>query len=287
MAELTFEEAINKENYTFKYRVLQQMSPRERMAWVKQHYVSIQKHILSRFQFLLDSDPSIITNAARFPYLKEAQAAALSMGRTEYKNLPFVHLFAFFGLGHESGSCHDVLFGEAKPVVLRGQTLAVLDMFASAPADLQYQVISELNACPLNANNPVYISYYRYDDLAKEKGRQVNQWITDCFTYADFFFQVVAFKEDIMNPHEEPRSFKDVAIGPSSLWWLSLVICPALDISADYFYRMDYSNIAVRPGKEMTVLEKLFLGFYLSATRDAQRNCRYLLASSMMKAKKE
>lgn len=277
MSELTFDATVHEPSYAFDFGVLRQFSPRELNAWLKDNYNQIQKTLIQRFSFLNSTFPDTIQTAARIPYLKDAYDAAVGIDFDNCESLPFVHLFALFGLARKTGSCHEVLFGEAKPVVLRGQTLSVLDLFVQAPEALQHQVISQLYDAPSHVTNPAYISYYRYDELAKEEGKQVNQWFVDYYSKAELFSQIVKFKEEALKPQDPLRSFR-----LTNLWWMALMVCPVLDLSADFLFREDYSNIAVRPDREISDYEKLFLGGYLSASRDAQRNCRYALAYEKM-----
>lgn len=265
------------DSFTFDFSLLQQFSSKELTKWLTDNYTPIRKHIMARFKQIYNSNPKLVAEASRFPYLKEAHRAAMGMDFEEYRMQPFVHLFALFGLAQLNGSCHEVLFGEKKPVILRGQTLSVLDAFLAAPKALQIQLISQLYATPSNVDNPVYISYYRYADLAKEEGSHVNHWFMQFYASSELFAPLAAFQEDAMKPQEEICSFKRIPTGPSSLWWMALLVCPCMDISLDYLVREDYSSVAVRPDRELTELEWVFLSAYLSASREGQRNCRYVL----------
>ena len=233
---------------------------------------------------MLETNPAIISNAARFPYLKDAYHAAFNVGLDNYSQVPFVHFITLYGLARENGSCHDVLFGETKPVELRGQVRGVLKAFMNLPINSKALILSDLCSNPSYLTNPVYLSHRRYDALAKEEGCQLNQWFINYSTTPDRFRQTISFTAVNIPFEDHLDSRRSISFGASSLWWMAFLVCPKLDISVDYLYRLDYSNIALLDNHQLADLEHIFLGSYLSADENRQINCRRLIATFNMDA---
>lgn len=273
--ELTFENSINPTNYTFNYSVLQQYNAQELALWFKSNYSQIQNHLLSRFRFLLNENPSIMYQPTKERYLSKAVEAIRNIDADNPRFLPYVHFIALFGMRSSTSSCHEVLFGEHKPVILRGQTLALLDMYAHASTEIQTQLVSKLAAYPSTVTNPVFTSFHRYSDLAEENGLPVNQWLSKFYGRADLFEYIASFKEETFLPQDELLSYQSTAKGLSSMWWLALLFAPQADVSLDYLFLENYCRLAKHPDRELTDNDRVFLSFYLSASRYGQTSSKY------------
>ena len=259
MQDLCFDSGVNFDNFTFNFDFLKKLPIKESAHWFKANYPQIQKHLMNRFRFIQEQTPNLFKRANSIDYLVDAQHFAQVLDYANSRYQPFSHLIALFGIASDLASCHALLFGESKPVILRGQTLAVIDAFSKLPGERQEKLMAQASAKPSEVTNPMYILFRRFSELAQEEGRPVNEWLMDFLFLPNLYRAVDAFKEENIPESDPCLNHLSAAVGATCLWWMSLFVCPSKNISADYLFRDDYSSVALHPNRSLSTQEKLAL----------------------------
>lgn len=282
MAEiLGLQDCCNADN-TLDYAYLRQLNLQELNIWVRDNHLDLQRLTMDRVNAILASDPVLLNNAKDNTFLSVVLPYVQTKDLSKARLQPYIHLVTLCGVAGQEMSCHKVYYGVDKPVVLRGQTLGAVDCFNDVSAATKQAVIKYLRSEPLHTNNPVYIMYRRYKEIAYSEGYPVSIWIADKSHHTGFFKTTVAFDDKVILPHDKNIRRDSVLNSSSSLWWMALIVCPLYDLSLDYLFVEDYSAMAVREDRELTELEKEFLSAYLCAKPEAQQLALHMLGFELV-----
>ena len=205
------------------------------------------------------------------PYIPDFVDAYFSSS-TSIKYSAFLpHMLAYCVAAYDGISCHELIFGERKPVELRGHAKAVLQYAFSVPGETRRQLQAILDENPSDYTNPAYLVWSRTTEAAISQGLSLRNYTSPIFIKSIMQHSIYQnFYEDaVIEPHISSAAH---AFGYSiGLFTFVLLAVGIKDLSADYLLTHDYSPFAQLDGKNLSTEQQAFLRSYLLASEKAQK----------------
>lgn len=195
--------------------------------------------------------------------------------------LPVLHFLNYWST-MTGVSCHELMFnGHPHSVELRGIAKYFIDNLSSLPEELIEQIDAFLDNNRETIINPVYTLYMRSAELGAEQYLSVEKfWISLTSKATPLRSYRTRFRFDEISPYNRIPHNKYFLVSHSSMWWITLLMCPGYDIGLDFFVMQDYSHLATMDGQLLPQKEQAYLSSFLNASGEAQR---YALAMLVCK----
>lgn len=177
---------------------------------------------------------------------------------------PLCPMIAYVAMTHPKVTCHELVFGEKKRIILDRRTECLLKGASKLPRKTFDDLIALMDENYLEINNATYTLHRRLTDIAALDGSTAFSFFISCKTYAHRPYQiekvllgVPALCEDIADNRRFWLHYSAMA--------LALYASIYLNLSMDYLLIQDYSNLASYSDGELTPDEKRFLASFLYA----------------------
>lgn len=172
-------------------------------------------------------------------------------------------------------SCHEIMYnGCTHDIPLSGSALFFVKQIMTLPVDIKAILLEYLQNNRSITTNPIYTLYSRSAELAAKKQLTVEGfWISLTSKKNPVQRKRTNFPYGKVEPQESILNSLSYAVTPHrSMWWITWLMCPGLDISLDYFVMQDYSHLATMEGRPLSDEETKYLSAYLLASENAQNS---------------
>lgn len=255
------------------YSFLQNHEMKEIAFWINRSLSDLSDILMERVFALTDHDPcpfdiTKITVPARTHQLIggiETEVYRKKNPAKSFKSL--CPVIAYAAVTHPETSCHELVFGEKKPVILNKEMEYILNEALKLPSQQYNDLLTGMARHYLEINNATYTLHCRISEIAGRMGCTATSAFSVCKTFSNRPYQI----EKVLT-HIEPVC-NDIGYWRYgylhySAFTVALFASIYYNESLDYLLLHDYSDVARLPDRELDENERKFLSAFLYATSE-------------------
>lgn len=177
-------------------------------------------------------------------------------------------------------SCHELLFGIKKPVILFGRTASFLRQMAQMPSDLQESICKTLEEGYLDVDTPYFILKERCLEKIFSLGQPKSRLEVAAYCSPYQWRAMIQLFATNVSPYAKDNQLNiDTTVGVNTMM---LKYCSDLDLAADYFLLQDYSDKALLDGKPLDERQQRWLSLYLCASPRVQKKVIFRMSLALL-----